>query len=177
MAQSVSLWGATYNQVPALDVPKAGGGTARFTDASITTAVESDVASGKVFIKADGSQGTGTASGGGVHVTQDQDGYVVLPKTGGGGGGSSDFSTAEVTVINNTNAPVKVNAPLVIVNGEYKFSDFSTLVEPGTVILNVVLYFGEGTSFVDEGNVSVSGDAELDEGYIIITGDCTITIS
>ena len=69
MAQSVSLWGATYNQVPALDVPKAGGGTARFTDASITTAVESDVASGKIFIKSDGSQATGTASGGGGNLT------------------------------------------------------------------------------------------------------------
>lgn len=68
MAQSVSLWGATYNQVPALDVPKAGGGTARFTDASITTAVESDVASGKIFIKSDGSQATGTASGGGGNL-------------------------------------------------------------------------------------------------------------
>lgn len=32
MAQSVTLWGATYTQVPALDVPKTGGGTARFID-------------------------------------------------------------------------------------------------------------------------------------------------
>lgn len=32
MAQSITLWGATYTQVPALDVPKTGGGTARFID-------------------------------------------------------------------------------------------------------------------------------------------------
>lgn len=93
------------------------------------------------------------------------------------GGGSSDFSTAQMTVINNTNAPVQVDAPLAIVNGEYKFAGTSTLVEPGTEILNVVLYFGEGDCTVAEGSVSVSGDAELDEGYIIVTGDCTITIS
>lgn len=65
MAQSVNLWGATYSDVPALDVPKTGGGTARFTDTTPTTAIESDVASGKVFIKADGSLATGTGSGGG----------------------------------------------------------------------------------------------------------------
>ena len=64
MAQTVNLWGATYSNVPALLVP-SGNSTARFTDASVTTAVESDVASGKIFIKSDGSQATGTASGGG----------------------------------------------------------------------------------------------------------------
>ena len=85
MAQSVNLWGATYSDVPALDVPKTGGGTARFTDTTPTTAIESDVASGKVFIKADGSLATGTGSGGGGgSVTQDANGYIVLPSTGGG---------------------------------------------------------------------------------------------
>lgn len=64
MAQNISLWGANYSNCPAVNLPKQGGGTARFTDASVTTAVESDVASGKVFIKADGSTATGTASGG-----------------------------------------------------------------------------------------------------------------
>lgn len=66
MAQNLTLWnGATYNDVPAVMLPKTGGGQARFTDTTPTTAVESDVASGKIFIKADGSQATGTASGGG----------------------------------------------------------------------------------------------------------------
>lgn len=65
MAQSIRLWGATYSNVPGVDLPKSTSGTARFTDTSVTTAVESDVASGKIFIKADGTQATGTASGGG----------------------------------------------------------------------------------------------------------------
>ena len=60
MAQSIELWGATYNNVPAVDLPKSTSGTARFTDTSITTATESDVRSGAVFIKSDGSQGTGS---------------------------------------------------------------------------------------------------------------------
>lgn len=66
MAQNISLWGANYSNVPAVDLPKTGGGEARFADPSITTAVEADVASGKIFLKVDGSQGVGTGSGGGV---------------------------------------------------------------------------------------------------------------
>lgn len=65
MAQNITLMGASDQNVPAVLLPKTGGGQARFTDTTPTTAVESDVASGKVFIKADGSQATGTASGGG----------------------------------------------------------------------------------------------------------------
>ena len=72
MAQNLTLWnGATYNDVPAVMLPKTGGGQARFTDTTPTTAVESDVASGKIFIKSDGSQATGTASGGGGAVQYD----------------------------------------------------------------------------------------------------------
>lgn len=69
MAQNITLLGASYSDVPAVLLPKTGGGTARFTDTSVTTATDSDVSAGKVYIKADGSQGTGTASGGGGSVT------------------------------------------------------------------------------------------------------------
>lgn len=65
MAQSISLMGAVYSSVPAVLLPKQGGGTARFDDASVTTAAAADVANGKVFIAADGTITTGTASGGG----------------------------------------------------------------------------------------------------------------
>lgn len=65
MAQNVSLWGATYSNVPALEVPKQGGGTATFTDVTDTTAGASDVASGKYFYTAAGVKTAGTGSGGG----------------------------------------------------------------------------------------------------------------
>lgn len=64
MAQNITLLGASYTAVPAVLLPKTGGGTARFDDASVTTAVEADVASGKTFLLADGSLGTGSASDG-----------------------------------------------------------------------------------------------------------------
>ena len=64
MSQTVNLWGSTFSNVPYLEVP-SGGGTARFHDASVTTATASDVASGKVFLASDGTITTGTNSGGG----------------------------------------------------------------------------------------------------------------
>ena len=65
MAQNISLLGANYSAVPAVLLPKTGGGTARFDDCSVTTAAAADVASGKVFVAADGTITTGTNSGGG----------------------------------------------------------------------------------------------------------------
>lgn len=65
MAQNITLMGASYSAVPAVTLPKTGGGTARFDDASVTTATAADVASGKIFLASDGTITTGTASGGG----------------------------------------------------------------------------------------------------------------
>ena len=64
MAQNVTIMGASYSDVPAVTLPKTGGGTARFTDVTPTTATDSDVASGKIYFKSDGTQSTGTSSGG-----------------------------------------------------------------------------------------------------------------
>lgn len=65
MAQNITLLGANYSSVPAVTLPKTGGGTATFTDVTDTTATASDVASGKIFFNSAGTQTTGTASGGG----------------------------------------------------------------------------------------------------------------
>ena len=65
MAQNITLLGASYSDVPAVTLPKTGGGTASFTDVTDTTAAASDVASGKYFYTSAGVRTQGTASGGG----------------------------------------------------------------------------------------------------------------
>lgn len=65
MAQNITLLGASYSDVPAVTLPKTGGGTATFTDVTDTTAAASDVASGKYFYTSAGVRTQGTSSGGG----------------------------------------------------------------------------------------------------------------
>lgn len=99
MAQNITLLGANYSDVPGVLLPKTGGGSALFSDPSITTAVASDVASGKQFLLADGSIGTGTASGGGgtdslVLLKTESLGYLNITST-------SAISLEKSIVVNN----------------------------------------------------------------------------
>lgn len=102
MAQNITIMGASYSAVPAVTLPKTGGGTARFDDASVTTATAEDVASGKVFLAADGTITSGTATGGGTLITKsitangtydaeddNADGYSSVTVNVSGGGDSS----------------------------------------------------------------------------------------
>lgn len=90
MAQNISLWGAVYSAVPSILLPKQGGGTASFTDVSPTTCTDSDVASGKIYFKSDGTQSTGTASGGGG-----SDRLVLLQTTSIGALSTSSTTAAD----------------------------------------------------------------------------------
>jgi len=71
MAQNITLLGASYLAVPSVQLPKTGGGTASFTDVSDTTAVASDVATGKYFYTAAGVRTEGTSAGSGDVVITD----------------------------------------------------------------------------------------------------------
>jgi len=68
MAQNITLLGASYSDVPAVQLPKTGGGTATFTDVTDTTAAAADVASGKYFYTSGGTRTQGTASGGSLKM-------------------------------------------------------------------------------------------------------------
>jgi hypothetical protein len=71
MAQDITLMGADYEDVPAVELPKTGGGTATFTDVTDTTAEEADVLEGEVFYTANGVRSVGTlsASSGSIEMT------------------------------------------------------------------------------------------------------------
>ena len=76
-------------------VNKVVYGDQTLIDISDTTAVASDVMAGKYFYGNDGVKTLGTGSGG-ESVTQDQDGYIVLPTTGDGGSGGKTFEMKHV---------------------------------------------------------------------------------
>ena len=59
MAQNVVINGVTYADVPEVDIPLSGGGTAKFYDASGADAGAANVLSGKKFV---GSSGLDTGS-------------------------------------------------------------------------------------------------------------------
>lgn len=62
MAQSVTIAGVTFPDVPSVEIAKQGGGTALFVDPSPTTATAADVGSGKTFFDASGALTTGTVN-------------------------------------------------------------------------------------------------------------------
>ena len=47
MAQNVIINGVTYSSVPEVDIPKSGGGTAKFYDTASADAAQGDILSGK----------------------------------------------------------------------------------------------------------------------------------
>ena len=93
-----------------------------------------------------------------------------------GGGGSSDFSTATMTVTGGT--PVIYMATIIDM-AEYgvvgSYPTNTELSSPYTIIL----YKGKAYVSIDATIASISGDASVDQitGMLVVTGDCTITIS
>lgn len=102
------------------------------------------------------------------------------------GGGSSDFSTAEVTITNNSSEEVQFYIPTYM-----DIPNYGTIIqsfiwtnseEPtfeGEVVIptNGQLIVGSSLAQFTTGNTAVTGNAIVEGGQLIITGDCTITIS
>lgn len=55
MAQNVVINGVTYSNVPEVDIPKSGSGTAKFYDTSTADVAAGDVLSGKTAFGSSGS--------------------------------------------------------------------------------------------------------------------------
>ena len=60
MAQNVIINGVTYSNVPQVQIPKSGSGTAAFYDIADTTAAAGDVLSGKYFYTSGGTKTQGS---------------------------------------------------------------------------------------------------------------------
>ena len=88
---------------------------------------------------------------------------------------ASDFSTAEVTFINNTIAEEYIFGAII----DSDMIQYDSEIGTGTSTKQVAIYKSGSKAYVDdeEATISVSGDATYNDGVITITGDCTITIS
>ena len=104
---------------------------------------------------------------------------------GGGGGGSSDFSTCELTFVNNSEDTYYLEVACVSENNEYTYGGIANEGFQQEEIATVILYKGHAYATFLYGNmppasnISVSGNIVYDnvDNYFTITGNGTITIS
>ncbi len=80
MAQNVIINGVTYQSVPEVDIPKSGGGTAKFYDTAGADAAASDILTGKTAFGASGSISGSMANNGSTSGTiGTKAGSVTIP--------------------------------------------------------------------------------------------------
>lgn len=97
MAQNVVINGVTYANVPEVDIPKSGGGTAKFFDTSAATATASDLLTGKAAYGANGSvSGSMPNNGGTGGSITTKAGSITIP-AGYTTGGTVSIASAAVS--------------------------------------------------------------------------------
>lgn len=80
MAQNVIINGVTYSNVPEVDIPKSGGGTAKFYDTAGANAAAGDILTGKTAYGASGSISGSMANNGSTSGTiGTKSGSVTIP--------------------------------------------------------------------------------------------------
>lgn len=95
MAQNVIINGVTYNNVPEVDIPKSGGGSAKFYDTAGANASAGDILTGKTAFGASGSVSGSMANNGATGGTiSTKAGSVTIPAGYTSGGTVSIASSA-----------------------------------------------------------------------------------
>ena len=97
MAQNVIINGVTYSNVPEVDIPKSGSGTAKFYDTSAADISAGDVLTGKTAFGASGSVSGNMANNGSTSGSiSTKNGTVSVP-AGYTSGGTVSIASAAVT--------------------------------------------------------------------------------
>lgn len=100
---NVIINNVTYNDVGEVNIPKSGGGTAKFYDASTADAAAGNVLSGKKFVGASGlDTGTMANNGSTSGTISTKAGTVTIP-AGYTSGGSVSIQSSAVSDLTSAN--------------------------------------------------------------------------
>ena len=100
MAQNVVINGVTYQNVPEVNIPKSGSGTAKFYDTASADITSADVLTGKVAYGSAGEVQGGMANNGSTGGTiSTKAGTVTIPQGYTSGGTVSISSTEQAKII------------------------------------------------------------------------------
>lgn len=100
MAQNVVINGVTYQNVPEVDIPKSGSGTAKFYDTASADITSADVLTGKTAFGSTGSISGGMANNGSTSGTiSTKAGTVTIPSGYTSGGTVSISSTEQAKIV------------------------------------------------------------------------------
>lgn len=97
MAQNVIINGVTYQNVPEVDIPKSGGGTAKFYDTASGDLAAGDLLTGKTAFGASGSISGSMANNGSTGGTISTKGGSVTIPAGYTSGGSVSIASSAVS--------------------------------------------------------------------------------
>lgn len=101
MAQNVIINGVTYSNVPEVDIPKSGGGTAKFYDTSGADISASDVLTGKTAFGSSGSVSGSMANNGSTSGTIGTKAGTVTIPAGYTSGGTVSLTNVSDCVAGN----------------------------------------------------------------------------
>lgn len=100
MAQNVNINGVTYQNVPEVDIPKSGGGTAKFYDTASADVSGADLLTGKTAFGASGAVSGSMANNGGTGGTiSTKAGTVTIPAGYTTGGTVAISSTEQAKIV------------------------------------------------------------------------------
>ena len=100
MAQNVIINGVTYQNVPEVDIPKSGGGTAKFFDTADADAAAGNILTGKKAYGASGAIDGSMANNGSTSGTiSTKAGTVTIPAGYTTGGTVSISATEQAKII------------------------------------------------------------------------------
>lgn len=133
MAQNVIINGVTYQSVPEVDIPKSGGGTAKFYDTASADASGADLLTGKTLFGASGAVSGSMANNGGTGGTiSTKAGTVTIPAGYTTGGTVAISSTEQAKIIASN---IKSGVTLLGVGGSLTLPSISQ--DSSTKVLSI----------------------------------------